>query len=383
MAEQNNNEELNMEFFNESSDLELNFDTNPDDEEFNIDKEQEEQEESEESDENIENTSENHEDSEEVAGEEDQEEEGEDESTDEESDDVSPDDNLYSSFASVLSEKGLLPSLDLQNTKIKTIDDLTESFRVEIDNQAKQYIIDKVGEEGYNALEKGISLAEYQQYQNNIQTLDGIDDDTLENDIELAKQIIKQDYLSQGMDEARANRILKKSIDLGDETVLEDAKESLQSLKALESKRLEALAAQREEQRLNNIKLQEKIDNDLKNSIYNEDEYFKGIKVNKALKDKIYNSITKVVGQSPEGVAENQLMRDRRENPIEFDKKLYYIYEITDGFKNINKLVNKSESKATSALEAQLRRNKFESGDNPAFMTDPESYGGTGSELVL
>jgi hypothetical protein len=382
MADKNNTEDFDMDFFNDSGDLQLNFESNPDDEGFGSDTDEEEN--TDEESEEIENntTSEDQNDSEEVTGEEDQEEEGE-ESTDEESDDVSPDDNLYSSFASVLSEKGLLPSLDLKEKQIKTIDDLTESFKFEISNQAKQYLLDKVGEEGYEALEKGISLAEYQQHQNNIQTLDGIDDATLEGDLELAKQIIRQDYLSQGMDEVRVNRILKKSIDLGEDVILEDAKESLQSLKVIEGKRLEQVAVQREQQRLDNIKVQEKIDNDLKNSIYNEDEYFKGLKVNKNIKDKIYNSITKVVGKSPEGIAENQLMRDRREDPISFDKKLYYIYEITNGFKDINKILSKSDSKAASSLEAQLRRNKFESGDKPAFMTDPESYGGTGSELVF
>ena len=379
MAETNNNEEFDMGFFDQAGEIELNFDIDPT-EELNIEEQSDE-----ESGQQINNnSSENQEDSEEVASEEDQQEEEGDNNQDEESDDVSPDNNLYSSFASVLSEKGLLPSLDLQNTKIKTIDDLTESFKSEINNQVKEYLLNKVGEEGYNALEKGISLAEYQQHYTNVQTLEGITEETLENDLELAKQIIKQDYLSQGMDEARVNRILKKSIDLGDDTVLEDAKESLESLKVIQAKNLEKLAEQREQQRLNNIKMQEKIDNDLKNSIYNEDEYFKGLKVNKELKDKIYNSITKVVSKNPEtGTAENKLMRDRREDPITFDKKLYYIYELTNGFKDISKLVSKSESKATSTLEAQLRKNKFESGGDPAFLKDPESYGGFGSELVF
>lgn len=365
-----------MGFFEEGLDLELNLDDN-----LEIEQTSSEEETSEEENE-INNTGEDQSDSEEVAGE-DQEDEGSD-TDDEESDDVSPDDNLYSSFASVLVEKGLLPSLDLENSKISTIDDLTETLRSEVNNQAKQYLIEKVGEEGYEALEKGISLAEYQNYQNNVNTLDNIDDDVLENDLELAKQIIKQDYISQGMTESRVNRILKKSIDLGEDVVLEDAKESLQSLKAIQAMQLEKLAEQRQEQQNQQKLLQEKIDNDLKNSIYNQDEYFENLKVNKDIKDKVYNSITKIVSTNPDtGVAENKLMRSRRENPIEFDKKLYYLYEITDGFTNISKLINKSESKAASRLEQQLRKSKFESSGAPAFMDDPESYDGPSGELVL
>src|SRR5690606_25490789 len=113
-------------------------------------------------------------------------------------------------------------------------------------------------------LEKGISLSEYQSHQDSIQTLDGITDDVIENDLELAKKIIQQDYISQGMDEKRVMRLLKKSIDLGDETVIEDAKESLESLKVIEAKRLEQLAEQRQQQQLQQKQYQEKIDNDLK-----------------------------------------------------------------------------------------------------------------------
>src|SRR5690606_41068796 len=115
------------------------------------------------------------------------------------------------------------------------------------------------------------------------------------------------DYLSQGMDSNRVNRILKKSIDLGEETIIEDAKKSLESLKAIQTKKLEQIAEQRQQQIKQQQELQEKIDNDLKNNIYNNDEFIKGIKVSKAIKDRVYDSITKIVGESPTGVAENKL----------------------------------------------------------------------------
>lgn len=370
---------LDMSFFDENSDIELNFGDS-----FIPDEENDSEQEEDNQDENIENnTGEDQEDSEEVASDEDQQEEGGEEFDEEESDDVSPDNNLYSSFASVLSEQGLLPSLDLQKKKIESIDDLTESLKEEIDNQSKQYIISKLGEDGYNALEKGISLSEYQSHQDSIQTLDSITDDVIENDLELAKKIIQQDYISQGMDEKRVMRILKKSIDLGDETVIEDAKESLESLKVIEARRLEQLAEQRQQQQLQQKQYQEKIDNDLKNAIYNKDEIINGMKLNKTVKDRVYNAITKIVATNENGIAENKLMRDRRENPIEFDTKLYYLYEITNGFKDFSKIVSKSESKATATLEEHLRKNKFTGSERPAYMEDPESYGGLGTELVL
>jgi hypothetical protein len=90
-----------------------------------------------------------------------------------------------------------------------------------------------------------------------------------------------------------------------------------------------------------------------------------------------------VVGKSPEGIMENQLMKDRRENPVDFDTKMYYLYEITKGFKDFSKIVSKSESTAIKRLEGELRKTKFQDNGTPAYLSDPESYGGVGSELVI
>lgn len=304
------------------------------------------------------------------------------EGDDSEQDATSP--NLYSSFATVLAEKGLLPSLNLEESKIEDIDSLTEVFKAEISNQARQRLIETIGEEGVEALDKGVSLLEYQQHQNNIQTLESVTDEVLEKDIELSKNIILQDYISQGISEARALRILEKTIDLGEDAILEDAKLSLTSLKELQSIQLEKVKEERAAELARQNAQQEKIDNDLKNSIYREKEIIEGIKLDKNIQDKVYNSITKIVGTSPNGVAENKLMRERRENPIEFDTKLYYLYELTNGFKDFSKLITKSKSKAASDLENSLRQTSFKNeGNKPTFMADPESYGGIGSEIVI
>lgn len=364
--------ELEMSLFSDKA-LELNFEDLPEiDEEEITDEIEESEDDSEESDETEKTTLSENEGSEKVTEEEDESEGDEDDSP-----------NLYSSFASVLVEQGLLPSVDLQSSKIESIDDLTTVFRSEIDNQVKGYLVNKLGEEGYEAIEKGVTLQEYQQYSNDVNTLDSITEEVLSQDLELAKRIILEDYMGQGIEEKRAIRLLKKTIDLGEDVILEDARESLESLKVLQEKKLVQLEQQREKQRADQLKLQEKIDNDLKNTIYNSDEYIKGVKVDKAVKDKVYKSITDIVGTAPNGVAENKLMRDRRENPIGFDTKLYYLYEITNGFKDFSSLVNRSQTTALSKLEKQLRKTKFEESGKPSYMEDPESYGGFGSELVL
>ncbi len=296
-------------------------------------------------------------------------------------DDTSP--NIYSSFASVLNEQGLLPSLE-NNDEIKTVDDLTVALKSEIQNQYKDFIIDKIGEDGFDALEKGVSLAEFQEHQDNTLVLEGIQSDKLGEDLELSKNIILQDYLAQGLSEDRALRILKKTIDLGDEAIIEDAQQSLESLKEFQGARLEKLKAENALKVEKDQLAQEKIDNDLKNSIYNVNEIIKDIKLNKTNKDNLYNSITKIVSKSPEGMLENQLMKDRRDNPIDFDIKMHYFYNLTNGFKDFSSITRKSTSKAVNNLESALRNNNpNEHSAQPGFLNDPDSYGGYGDELVF
>lgn len=376
------NDELGMGMFEDfDSPIELNLDDAPAELKELLEKD--------ESDDNADdsNTDDNvTNDSDENLNEDDNNPEGVVEKDEEEGDNQDDSPNLYSSFATVLQEQGLLPSLDPTKTEIKDIESLVNVFKSEFDNQAKEYLVNKLGQEGYEALEKGVTLAEYQTHVSNTQTLESITEDSLKENSELCKNIILQDYINQGIDQNRAERILKKTIDLGDEAILEDAVESLKSLKAFEQQELIKIQKARAEQRDRELAEQEAIDNDLKNAIYTSKEIIDGIKLDKAIQDKVYKSITSIVGQSPQGIMENKLMRDRRENPIEFDTKLYYLYELTNGFKDFSKIVNKSESKAVSRLEQSLRQTNFkEQGGNPAYLDDPESYGGSqfGSELVL
>jgi hypothetical protein len=294
-------------------------------------------------------------------------------------DDSSPD--IFTSFANLLAEKGLLSSFD-SNNKITSEDDLTELLRSEIDNQSKNYLKEKIGEDGLEALEKGVSLQEYQNYKNTLDTLDSVDEEALESNLDLSKKIILEDYKAQGFSEERALRLLNKSVDLGEDSILEDAKESLQSLKDLQKvnfqKQQEEKARQIQEQK----KQQEKIDNDLKNSVYNTDEIIEGIKLNKEIKDRMYNTMTNIVSKNENGIPENKLMKERRENPIEFDTKLYYLYEITKGFKDFSKIINTTKSKVTSDFEKALRSNKkFENSGTPDFLNDSDSYEGIGDKL--
>lgn len=375
MGKENENE---MGLF-DSDDLELNLDYTPED--LGIEPEEDPEEENTEeetndtppTDEQNDNTSEEDEDSsEEVAGDEDEEEGG---------DDTSP--NLYSSLASVLYEQGLLPSLDLQNNKINGIEDITTAFKSEIESNVRQRLVDTLGEDGYEAVTNGVPLSELAQVKDNQNALEGISEEVLQQDPDLAKRIIFQDYINQGISEDRAKKLLKRVMDSGDDAVLEDASESLQSLKAFEERKVELKKEEYKIQQAEQAKQQEELEVKIKDKIYNSNELLKGLKLNKSIKDKVYKSMTEVIGKNEQGVLENKLMRERRENPIEFDTKLYYLYELTNGFKDFGKVANTTRTSAISELEKSIRSTNYQDSGSPSFLDDKDSYSGLGDELVL
>jgi hypothetical protein len=309
------------------------------------------------------------EDSEDVDGNEDDESEGDDSD-----DDSSP--NLYSSISDVLIEQGLLPSLE-SSKDIKDVNTFTEALKIEIDNQTKLRI-----DEYLNNLD----LEKIATSKKALIELDAIDENYLKENLEVAKDIILRDYINQGLSEDRARKMLRKTIDLGEDILLEDALESKESLKVFESKQA-ALELQRvEQEKINQAKEQEKIDNSIKQFIFDSKEVIKGIPNTKAIADKVFKTMTEVVAKNPQsGELENKFMNDRSKNPIEFDTKMYYLYELTNGFSDLSKIKTVATSSATRNLEKAIRKVKFEDNGTPGYLTDPASYtgGNFGSELVI
>lgn len=283
--------------------------------------------------------------------------------------------NLYSSLAGVLLEQGIIPSLE-SSDKIQTPDDLVGALKQEIDVQSQLRLEEYLS---------NIDVNKIAASRRAVMELDSIDEDYLKDNLEVAKEIIYRDALNQGLSEDRARKILKKTIDLGEEMIIEDALEAKDSLKEFE-KRQEAFEKERYQEAVKQSRLeQENIDKAIKSYIFESQEIVKGIPNTKALQESVYKSMTEIVGKNPQtGELENKMMRERNLDPIKFDTKMYYFYELTKGFTELGKFQAAVTSKATKNLEKALRKTSFEDNGTPGYMNDPNSYGGSfGSELVL
>jgi hypothetical protein len=273
--------------------------------------------------------------------------------------------NLYSSLAAFVHEQGLLPSLDIDLKDIKSAEDFANVFNKELDIQAELRL------QNYLA---NLDLNKIGSAKQDIKDLDSINTDILKDNIDLAKRIIYDDYLNQGLDEKKATRMLNRLIDLGDDAILEDAEESLQSLKEFKSREIER-ETQSYKERLETEKAEQaKLDEQMKKTIYESKDLISGLKPNKALQDKVYKSINDIVGKSPDGTFENKFMRERRENPLEFEIRMYHFYELTNGFKDLSKISTTAKSSAVKDLEKIARKTTLKDNGIPLWAQDGNTY---------
>lgn len=273
--------------------------------------------------------------------------------------------NLYSSLAAVVFEQGLLPSLDIEKDKIETVDDLVNVFKREQEIQAQV----KVDEYLAN-----IDVSKIAQSKKVIQDLSVITPDILKDNLELAKNLIYEDYINQGLDDKKATRMLKRLIDLGEEAILEDASDSLESLKEFETRKIEGEKIAYK-QRIENEKAEQvELDKKLKETIYDSKELVAGFKPTKNIRDKVYKTMTEIIGKSPDGDFENKFMRERRENPLEFEARMYMFYELTNGFKDYSKLTTTAKSSAVKDLEQIARKSTIQDNGTPTWLQDSNSY---------
>lgn len=345
--------ELGMGLFEGNQELNFNFalpeNDNTDEEENDDDKNVE--------DSTLENNNHVEDESSEEVDEEDVEEEG--------SEGSESSSNLYSSLAAFVHEQGLLPSLDIDLKDIKSADDFASVFNKELDIQAELRLNDYLANLDLNKI--GIAKQE-------INDLNSITIDSLKNNIDLAKRIIYDDYLNQGLDEKKANRMLNRLIDLGEDAILEDAEESLGSLKEFKTREIEKETNSYKEKLEADKIAQAKLDEQMKKTIYESKDLISGLKPNKALQDKVYKSINDIVGKSPDGTFENKFMKERRENPLEFEIRMYHFYELTNGFKDLNKISTNAKSSAVKDLEKIARQTKLKDNGTPLWQQDSNTY---------
>lgn len=298
--------------------------------------------------------------------------------------------NFYSSITKAFKEDGILPDLDSDTIEsIKDAKDFSNLIETQLQNrlEEKQKRIDE-------ALNYGVKPSEINQYENTLNYLDSIKEDTLvaEDDKSelLRKQLIYQDFVNRGYSESRAKREVEKSMTAG--TDIEDAKDALMSNKELFKSRYNELIENSRKEKEAQLQENEKLAKELKESILKEDKAFGEISMSNNIRKKVYDNISKPVYKDPKtGNLYTAIQKYEMENKNDFIKNVGIIYTLTDGFKNINNLVkskvNKEINKGIKELQHTLNNTARDSGGALKFSSgassDPESLFSNGWEVNI
>lgn len=298
--------------------------------------------------------------------------------------------NFYSSIANALKKDGIFPDIDDESlAKIKSPEDFAEMFenQVQAKLDEKQQRVDK-------ALNYGVELSDIQKFETTLDYLNNITDDVLSDESEqgenIRRQMIYNDFINRGYSKERAEREIKKSFDSGSD--IEDAKEALQSNKEFYKKSYDNLVneAKAEAEKLNK---QIKEDSEkLKNSILNDSKVFGGLQIDTSTRRKVLDNISKPVYKDPDtGKLLTAIQKYEADNKLDFIKNVGLLYTLTDGFKNLDKLVGnevkRETKKAMRELENTINNTSRYSDGNLRFVTgvsdDNDSYIGKGFSLDI
>ena len=266
------------------------------------------------------------------------------EGTETEKESTSPNNNFYSSIAKTFAVESIFP--DLTDDEIKNAN--SAEALVELINKQIDSRLDEKQQRVINALDAGIEPDDIRRYENTISYLDSIEEDKLNAETpegeELRKRLIYQDYINRKFSPERANREVQRSIDSGND--ITDAKEALQSNKEFFNDQYNDLLqkAKEEEQKFEKERKQQA--EQLKKSIIEDKNLFGDLELNKSVRQKIFDNISKPVYKDEDsGAYITVLQKYQKENPNDFLKNVSTIFTLTDGFKNMDKLVAKKASK--------------------------------------
>lgn len=298
--------------------------------------------------------------------------------------------SFYSSIAGALKEDGIFPDLDDETvSKISSPEEFAEMFESQIQARLdeKQKRIDE-------ALNIGMEPSEIQQYEKTLSYLDSIKDENITDESEkgeaLRKQLIYNDFINRGYSKERAAREVKKSFDGG--TDIEDAKEALKSNREYFQTSYDHLIDEARKASKAEEENRKRDADNLKKSMLEEDKFFGGLQVDKTTRQKAFDAISKPVYKDPEtGELFTAVQKYEMDNRLEFLKNVGLLYTLTDGFKNVEKLI-KGEvktrmKKGIRELETTLNNTSRTSDGNLRLAndlgSDSESYIGKGLKLDL
>ena len=289
--------------------------------------------------------------------------------------------NFYASIATSLKKDGILNLLDETDFEsVNDASDLASLFQKQIDN-----LLNDSQRRINEALQNDVPIDQVKQYENIISYLGRISESDLKEETSemetLRGNIIVQDYINKGFSPERANKEAKKSFDAG--TDVEDALDALADVKEYYSNSYNTLLSEAKANKEKNLKIEKEETAALEKRFLDTEEPITGIKLTQNERKKLKNQFSNFIDKDEQGAPLNAIQKYAKDNPEDYQYIINTLFYLTDGFKNVGKVVSKEVKKQTKSaltdLERKLRNpsNMIGSG-NLDFGNDrsPESFQG-------
>ena len=262
--------------------------------------------------------------------------------------------NFYSSITDALVVDGIFPDLDKETIQnVKTPEDFQKIIEEQINAR-----FDEKQKRINDALNNNVEPNIIQQYENTIDYLDKINDESLSAENEegenLRRQIIYNDYLNRGFSKTRAEKMVNDAINNG--TDVDDAKDALQGIKDFYNNKYKEILDSAKENEKKLAEERTKQSENLKKSIMEDKNLYGDVDVDKATRTKIYDFITKPVHKDSNGNYMTALQKYQSENTIEAMKNFAICYTLTNGFKDWSKLGSKQAKREVKKGLANLEK---------------------------
>lgn len=260
--------------------------------------------------------------------------------------------NFHSSVLNALKEDGILPELsDEDITSVKDDEGFREAFEKVIQDR-----LDERTRRVENALNAGADIGEIKQYENILTTLNNIDEDALKQEgtkgDDLRRRIIAQDLMNRGYSEDKIKREVKKSFDAG--TDIEDAIEALQANVQFYTQKYSDLIEEGKEQAKRYKEDMRRQGEELRKSIVEDKGIFDEIGMDKKMRQKVYDNISKPSYKTKDGNWLTEIQKYQMENQADFLKYVSLFYTMTDGFKDLSPLIKKQVKKERTSSIKEL-----------------------------
>ena len=268
----------------------------------------------------------------------------------------------FTPYAKLVKEEGVLPNFDVDAWDGEPAG-LIQAMQAEIQNGIKTSIdaFDPRVKWLQENVQQGVSFEDLLNVDRQRISLNSITEEALVADEALQKNILTEYYKeTTQFSDARIAKEIERLETIGDLT--EESKgvfEELKQINVAKEQQLRVQAQQRQAQQAEQSKLQLE---QFKQTVAKIDEIVPGVKVNTAIKDKLYKGLTTAVDVNPAtGQPVNEIQKAFMENP-QLETTFAYLWYATDGFKDFKVFGSAGKKSAVKEFESAISNMDFSQG---------------------